>query len=294
MLREVQLQVAHLGNSLCVAYRLRDLRPQLGHLLRTLEVVGVLLHLHAAFVVYVRVGVYADEDILERRLFLQGIVRIVGGHDGDLQLSMKLHESLVDYGQVRDSAVLHELQEIALAEQLPIIRHRLPGPVHVALGDGPGHLAAGAARHHDQALVVPLQDFSVYSRFVVISLEVRFGHELDEVLVALRVLCKDGDVVRALVIGVPTVAAALGDVHLAADDRLDLRGLRLLIEFDDAVHSSVVGDGKAVHAQCFGPVDQGFEAAETIEQAEFGVDVKVGEQGASGRKVLIGRVIIAP
>ena len=242
---------------------------------------------------YVRVGVYADEDILERRLFLQGIVRIVGGHDGDLHLSMQLHESLVDYGQVRHSAVLHELQEISFAEQLPIIRHRLPGSVHVALGDGPRHLAAGAARHHDQTFVVLLQDFSVYSRFVVVPLEVRLCHKLDEVLVALCVLCEDGYVVRALVVGVPTVAAALGDVHLAADDRLDPRGLRLLIEFDDAVHSSVVGDGKGVHAQCFGPVDQGFEAAETIEQAVFGVDVKVGKQGASGRNVLIGRVIIA-
>ena len=197
---------------------------------------------------YVRIGVYADKDILERRFLLQGVVRIVRGHDWDPQLAVKHHESLVDYRQVRDSAMLHELEEIAVAEKFPIIRCRLHGSVHVALDNGPRHLAAGATRHHDQALVVLLQDFPVDSRFVVVPFEVRPGHHLDKVLVSLCVLRKDGNVVGALVVGVPTVTAALGDVHLAADDRLDLCGFCELIELDDSVHSSVVGYSKAVHA----------------------------------------------
>ena len=70
---------------------------------------------------------------------------------------------------------------------------------------------------------------------------------------------------------------AAGDVGLDADDRLDALVLRGLVERDRAVEGAVVGDGHRIHALRRRRVDQLGDPAEAVEQAEFGVDVEVGE-----------------
>jgi len=58
--------------------------------------------------------------------------------------------------------------------------------------------------------------------------------------------------IRILVAGTSTVAICLGYIDFAANNRFYARRLGLCVEIDDTVHASVVGDGKAVHAQVFG------------------------------------------
>ena len=68
-----------------------------------------------------------------------------------------------------------------------------------------------------------------------------------------------------------------GDVGLDADDRLDALVLGGLVEGDRAVEGAVVRDGHRIHALGRRRVDQLRDPAEAVEQAEFGVDVEVGE-----------------
>ena len=70
-----------------------------------------------------------------------------------------------------------------------------------------------------------------------------------------------------------------GDVDLAADDRANALGAGRQIEVGGGVHGAVVGDRDRVHAEGGGALDQVGDSTEAVEQAEFAVDVKVGESG---------------
>jgi hypothetical protein len=82
---------------------------------------------------------------------------------------------------------------------------------------------------------------------------------------------------RSLASRFPATAVSLGNIDLAADDwpYASLPGGH--IEIDDAVHGTVVGNSQAVHAQFPGSGDELRYATHTVEQAVFGMDVKVGE-----------------
>ena len=77
--------------------------------------------------------------------------------------------------------------------------------------------------------------------------------------------------------------------------------LRRLVEGDRAVEGAVVGDRHRIHAQLGRRVDQLRDPAETVEQAEFGVDVEVrevvrgdGHREANGSPARRGRTRPAP
>ena len=80
---------------------------------------------------------------------------------------------------------------------------------------------------------------------------------------------------------------ATGDVRLHPDDRLDPLGPRCLVERNRAVERAVVGQGQRIHPLLSRRVDQLRDPSEPVEQAEFGVDVEVGEivgrQGHGGQ-----------
>jgi hypothetical protein len=71
-----------------------------------------------------------------------------------------------------------------------------------------------------------------------------------------------------------------GNVNLAADDGLEAGLLAGVVELDDAVEVAVVGDGAGAHAQVFRPRHQGGNTAHAVEQAEFGMNVEMGEHAA--------------
>jgi hypothetical protein len=75
----------------------------------------------------------------------------------------------------------------------------------------------------------------------------------------------------------PAAAIGLGDIDFAADDGFYACFLSCHIEIDDAIHGAVVGDRQAVHAQFLGSGNELRYATHAIEEAVFGVDVKVGK-----------------
>ncbi len=133
--------------------------------------------------------------------------------------------------------------------------------------------ARQAARQRDHAGRVPLEQFPVDARLVVVALEVAEARELDQVRVA-RVVCGEQREVRvALLLDV----AILGDVDLAADDRLHARSLRLLEELDRARHRAVIGQRDRRHLELGGPLDEIRDPAGPVEDRVLGVDVEVDE-----------------
>jgi hypothetical protein len=65
------------------------------------------------------------------------------------------------------------------------------------------------------------------------------------------------------------------EIHLAADDRLDPRLARSLVELDRAVHHAVVGQRERRLAESGRTLDQACDLRRTVEQRVLGVNVKM-------------------
>ena len=176
-------------------------------------------------------------------VFRLDVVRVVGRHERQPRPPCDLDEAGANRVLVRDAVVLQLEKVVVVAEDLRVLaRDRLRG-VEVAAHDRLRQLTAEARGEADQTLGVLGEDLLVDARLVVVALEMRRAHELDEVAIPGVVARQQDQVARiavdtSLAIG----ARARRHVHLAAEDRVDLRGARRRVEVDRAVQDAVVGD----------------------------------------------------
>ena len=84
-----------------------------------------------------------------------------------------------------------------------------------------------------------------------------------------EVLCEENQLV------VRAVAVAHGEV--AADNRLDARRPRFLVELERAVKIVAVGEGNRLRALAFGKIDNLANAQNAVAQGKFAVDVQMGQ-----------------
>ena len=73
-------------------------------------------------------------------------------------------------------------------------------------------------------------------------------------------------------------SAAWRHVGFVTDNRLDSGPFGLLVELQGAKQIAVIGERQRVHAQRLGPVDQSFEPAGAVQQAEMAVAVKMDKR----------------
>ena len=153
------------------------------------------------------------------------------------------------------------------------------------------HDATEAAGGGDEAFVVARQQLPVDARLVVVALEIRSRGQLEQVLVALRRLSQQRQVVVELVaaVAVPTAVIDLAAAHwaleagvgrhvrLGADDRIDAVGVAGLVEVKDAVHVAVVGDPERRLAILCSRRDQVPDPRRAVEHRVLGVGVEMGE-----------------
>src|SRR5262249_21286464 len=78
-----------------------------------------------------------------------------------------------------------------------------------------------------------------------------------------------------------------GNVGLAAEDRLDARGLGLLVEVDRAEHVAMVGDRNGFHALAEDLREQVGQPDGAIEQAVGGMQMQMRELGHQTRSSMI-------
>ena len=76
------------------------------------------------------------------------------------------------------------------------------------------------------------------------------------------------------------MARAGRDVGFLADDRVDARGLCLEIQIDGAIEDAMVRQRDRRHARLNGMADHLGDAAGAVEQAVFGMRMKVDEAHA--------------
>ncbi len=285
-LAERELDVDHRCDAHRVLEGLLIVREELRHLFGALQVeLGVVDHLETVLGVDGLALLDADHDVLGLGVLGVHVVQVVRHDHRDLRPSRDLADPLTLPFLFGDP-VIHELEEvIPLAEDLLVLLCDLHRRVDPLVEQRARELALQARRQRDEPLRVLAQDLAVHARAVVVAVQVRGGHERDEVLIAGEVLRQEDEVeglAVALDARVAVEARVPRDIRLDADDRL-YTGLACGdVEVDRAIERAVVRERQRRHLELFRTRHEVRDARKAIEKAVFAVCVEVDELGDGG------------
>ena len=191
-----------------------------------------------------------------------------------------LADALVDADLLLDP-VRHQLEVVvALTEDLAVLLRDGARRIEALVLHGARELALQAGGQRDEPRRALAKELLVHTRPVVVAVEVRGGHQRDQVLIADEVLREEHEVEGLAVSFDPRIAveAALSrDVGLDANDWLDAGVAAERVEVDRAVEGAVIGQGERGHAERFRPCDQIGKTRQPVKQAVFAMRVEVDE-----------------
>ena len=108
----------------------------------------------------------------------------------------------------------------------------------------------------------------------------RFAHHGDQILIANIIFTQKNEMAALAVERMYLiVACARGNIDLAADNGLHPALLGGSVEIDHAIHRAVVCDGDGGLPELLGTVKHRPDAARTVEQAVFCMQMKMGKAG---------------
>ena len=249
------------------------------------------LELEPAGRVEVIAGPDAEEHIVGVALSGIDVMEVVRHDEREPRLGRQSQELLVQPSLLGQTMVLELEIEVPGAEDVAVLAGQPPGRVPVLDLERPGDLAVEAGGQADQPLAVSGEMLAIDPRLVVVPIDVGVTDEPAQVLVAGPVLGEE-DEVEGLGVGLALLVAHRppGDIRLDAEDRLDAPGDRGLVERHSAVEGAVIREGDRVHPVRRGCIDDLADPAETVKEAEFGMDVEVRE--VVGSQVRHGRSMV--
>ena len=122
-----------------------------------------------------------------------------------------------------------------------------------------------------------LQQLLIHTRLGVEALDKGGRNQLGKVFIACLVLAQQDQMIVAIDLVHLIKAGAGGHIDLTADDWLDARLFGRLVKLHTAVHHTVVGAGNGSLAALLHPIHQLVNAAGTVQQTVFCMDMEVDE-----------------
>ena len=276
VLAESEFQVTHLCDFFRIFNGALIVPEQVRHLRLAAEVEIPGLVAHPVLVVDGFSGLDAQQHIVGLGVLLPEVVCVIGAHHGDARLLMEPQDTLVHDGLVPDTVVLKLQIKVVRSEDFAHLQSVvfcvfiLPVPQH------PGNFARQTRGQGDQPLAVLFQQRQINAGLDVKALRPGHGHHVAEVPVTLLVLTQQHQMAALSVELVDLLkpgASLWGDVDLAADDGLDALRLTSPVKVNDAVHDAVVRDGAGGLPQVLHDPGQVLDAAGTVQQAVFRMDM---------------------
>ena len=286
----IELHVAAFSDFEGVLARAGNVTEQGVHFFCRAQVEVIRVELEALGVGEGRAGLHAQQRRVGGVVFLAGVVQVVGGDEGQVQLLGEAVQILLDVA-FNVQAVVHDLAvEVIFAENIAEFTRRLDRLVELTQAQARLNLTGGAAGGGNQALRVGLQHLAVHTRLVQLTFQRRNGGGTEQVVHALGGFSPHGHVgVRAttghVVAGAVapahtrTVGAvrAGGQVRLHTNDGLDVVRFSLAPEVEGTKEEAVVTGRHGLHAEFFSVGEQVTQARGTVEHGVLGVHVQVSK-----------------
>ena len=264
---ELHLHVAAVSNFIGIAQSLRTIAEQRLHLIIAFQIIAVVVKAHTVRLINRASRLNAQQNILRCGILLLHIMQIICRYQAKTELLRQLLQLRADLVLLIKIMVLNFQKVIFLAKNIDIFLNAATCSLQVVLQNHLRHLAGNAGTETDNALVIRSQHVLVYARFIIKALQLTNANDFHQVMVACIVLRQQNQMVHAAVIFFQM--RALGQVNLAADNRLDACLGTLLIKFHCAVHCAVVGNRQTVHAQLLSVGHQLVDFRSAVQQAVF-------------------------
>ncbi len=211
------------------------------------------------------------------------VMRVVGDYQRDSGFLREPVDQGHDDAVLIEVMILHFQEEVVLPEHVGVLVGEAAGFL-VAIGEqGLVDVASEARRKRNQALGVTREQFLVDAGLVVEAFQAGRRDQLDEIAVALLVLAEQDQVVIAIGVRFDRVAL-LGDVDLAADDRMNVLLLGLVVELHCAEQVAVIGHGDGRHLLLGDDVHELADFAGAVEQRVVGMAMKMNEWSIRHRR----------
>lgn len=158
-------------------------------------------------------------------VFALDVVQVVGGHEGKVEFFRESDQLSVDDPLFVEAVILKLEVEVVLAEQFLVELDLLDRLVELARKDEGGNLSRQAGRGGDEAPGVCRKKLVVDARLVVEAFGEGARRQLEQVVVALHVLCDQEEVpVFVAVFGASLLLRYnTGGVSMPMDSLLPLR-----------------------------------------------------------------------
>ena len=216
------------------------------------------------------------QHVLNARIRLGQIMRVIGRHQTDVQLSGKLVQTFIDFLLQRNAVVLNFKVEMLPVKNIEELLAEVIRAVHITVRQRTRNRARQTGRQTNQTFAVRAQQLHVDTRLHIEALRETARHHVDEVAVAGHVLAQQDEVRVPLAVDVAAVKARMRrQIHLAADDRMDPLRLAGAVKVDHAVHDAMVGQRARGLPQLCHTVHQLFDTAGAVQQAVFAVDMQM-------------------
>ena len=278
ILAEGEFDIAHFGDLSGVFNRLGILGKERRHFLRRAEVEVLRLVTHAVLVIHRFPGLNTQQNVVRVGVLLAQVVRVVRHNERQTRLLVQAQNALVDDRLLADAVILQLQVEMVRTEDLSERQRVFLRALIAAAAEPARDLAGKAGRQGDQPFAVLAQQRKVDARLNVKALDMRHGNEVGKVAVPLLVLAQQHQMARLAVKFVLLIKArARRNIDLAADDRLDALSFAGAVKVDRAVHHAVVRDGAGGLPHLLDKLRKVFDAAGSVEQAVFRMNMKVGK-----------------
>ena len=206
------------------------------------------------------------------------IVHIICCNEPDAMSFRYITQHTVDRLFLGQSVILYFEKEMILPEYRHILTNQGICPHIVPAQNRLWNLPCNTGRERNDPFMVLSQKFFINTWFIIISLDVSEGYELNQIAVAGFVLGKENQMIVSGTIHLCTfLALPRGKIDLTADDGMNALRLCLLIKPDSTIHHAVIGHSDRIHPELFRAPDQFFDAARTIKQAVFRMHMQVGK-----------------
>ena len=284
----VELHVAAFSDFEGVLARAGNVAEQGVHFFCRAQVEVIRVELETLGVGEGRAGLHAQQRRVGGVVFLAGVVQIVGGDEGQVQLLGEAVQIFLDIA-FNVQAVVHDLAvEVVLTENIAEFARSLDRLVELAQAQASLNLAGGAASGRNQALRVGLQHLTVHTRLVQLTFQRRNRGGTEQVVHALGgfsphghmgVRAATGDVVAGAVAPAHTrtvgTVRAGGQVRFHTNDGLNVVRFSLTPEVEGTKEEAVVAGRHGLHAEFFSVGEQVTQARGTVEHRVLGVHVQV-------------------
>jgi hypothetical protein len=211
-------------------------------------------------------------------IILIQVMTIIGRNHRNGQPPAHIAQGLIDMILNIDPVVLNLQKKISLTKQAEIKPGGLIRRVLPAIIDKPWNFAMKTGGKRNEPLGVILQYILVNPGFVVKPLKLGYGRQFAEIPVAFHVFGQQNDMRKSFVVlGCSFGNGTRRNIAFTADNRLDAGFNGFFIKLDGPEHGSMIGNGNAVHAVGFHPLQERLYSNGAIQKTVLGVNVKVNE-----------------